>query len=74
MSWWNDKKVSDTDVKIIYNLNFGYLISRCILPYGLGVEIDLDNKMITIKENVFRNDIIYKVLLLFKYNSDFKKH
>ena len=47
------KKVfSDLETPVLFNVNFGHATPRCILPYDREVEIDYDNKTITIKENI----------------------
>ena len=50
------KKVfNDIDTPILYNVNFGHSVPRCILPYGAETTIDFDNKKITIDEPIFDN-------------------
>lgn len=44
------------NLPIIYNVNFGHAYPRCILPYGLPVSIDFNNKNITILEALVEND------------------
>lgn len=39
-----------TDLPIMYNVNFGHNAPMCILPYGLKVKIDLNNKKIIFME------------------------
>lgn len=38
---------------IIYNVNFGHAHPKIVLAYGGSVDIDLDNKKITLKEKMF---------------------
>ncbi len=48
------KKVfSDLTTPILYNVNFGHSVPRCILPYGTEAVVDYDNKKITINEPIF---------------------
>lgn len=48
------KKVfSDLDTPILYNLNFGHAYPRCIIPYGIEAEVDVDNKKFKIVEEMF---------------------
>jgi muramoyltetrapeptide carboxypeptidase LdcA involved in peptidoglycan recycling len=48
------KKVfHDLDTPILYNVNFGHSVPRCILPYGALATIDYDNKKIFINESIF---------------------
>jgi len=43
----------DSDLPILYNVNFGHSAPRCIIPCGLNASLDLDNKKITILESFF---------------------
>ena len=43
----------DSDLPIIYNVNFGHSVPRCIIPYGILAELNCDDKMIKIIENIF---------------------
>ena len=45
----------DIDTPILYNVNFGHSVPRCILPYGIKATVDYDNKKITIDEPIFEN-------------------
>ncbi len=48
------KKVfSDIDTPVLYNVNFGHAVPRCLIPYGISVTIDYDKKTITIDEPIF---------------------
>ena len=48
------KKVfEDLDTPVLYNLNFGHAYPRCIIPYGIESEVDLDNKKFKIVEEIF---------------------
>ena len=48
------KKVfKDINTPVLYNVNFGHSVPRCILPYGLKSTVDYDNKKITIDEPIF---------------------
>ena len=47
------KVINDKDLPIMYNVNFGHAYPRCIIPYGIEAEIDLDKKIITLKESIF---------------------
>ncbi|SHE75005.1 MULTISPECIES: S66 family peptidase [Caloramator] len=40
------KVIDNKDLPILYNVNFGHAYPRCIIPYGVEAEIDLDRKMI----------------------------
>ena len=47
------KVFADIDTPILYNVNFGHSVPRCILPYGVEATIDYDNKTIKINEAIF---------------------
>ena len=48
------KKVfKDLNTPVLYNVNFGHSVPRCILPYGIKTTVDYDNKKITIEEPMF---------------------
>ena len=40
----------DLDTPILYNVNFGHSVPRCILPYDREVTVDYDNKRILVNE------------------------
>lgn len=44
-----------TDIKtpVLYNVNFGHSVPRCILPYDREATIDYDHKTIRINESIF---------------------
>ena len=54
------KVFSDLDTPILYNVNFGHSVPRCIIPYGASAMVDYDNKIIKINEQIleYRNPII----------------
>lgn len=43
--------VDNKELPIMYNVNFGHAYPRCVLPYGIDVEIDLDIKTISFNES-----------------------
>ncbi|SFC40510.1 Muramoyltetrapeptide carboxypeptidase LdcA (peptidoglycan recycling) [Clostridium uliginosum] len=47
------KTIENKDLPIIYNVNFGHAQPKCIIPYGIETEVDLDKKVITLKESIF---------------------
>lgn len=47
------KVIEDKDLPIMYNVNFGHAQPRCIIPYGIETEVDLDKKIIMLKESIF---------------------
>ncbi len=42
------KVVANLDTPVLYNVNFGHSIPRCIIPYGAKAIIDYDNKKIAV--------------------------
>jgi len=53
------KKVfSDLDTPILYNVNFGHSVPRCIIPYDAETIIDYDNKKIVVNSPIFENERI----------------
>lgn len=51
------KKVfSDLDTPILYNVNFGHSVPRCIIPYDAEATIDYDNRRIFINSPIFENE------------------
>ena len=49
------KVVDNANLPIVYNVNFGHAHPKCIIPYGIEVEVDMQNKMISCKEPLFRS-------------------
>ena len=48
------KKVfADLDTPVLFNVNFGHSVPRCLIPYGAEATIDYDNKKIFIDEPIF---------------------
>ena len=51
------KKVfSDIDTPILYNVNFGHSVPRCIIPYDAETTIDYDNKRIFINSKILEQN------------------
>ena len=49
------KKVfKNINTPILYNVNFGHSVPRCILPYGVRALVDYDNKRIVVDETMFQ--------------------
>lgn len=47
------KIIENKDLPILYNVNFGHAYPRCVIPYGIETEVNLDKKSITFKEAFF---------------------
>ena len=43
----------DIDTPVLYNVNFGHSVPRCIIPYGIRTIVDYDSKKIIIDEPIF---------------------
>ncbi len=50
-----ERVFKDLDIPVIYNVNFGHSVPRCIIPYGARATVDYDNKKIYIDEPIFEN-------------------
>lgn len=48
------KVVDNADLPIVYNVNFGHAHPKCIIPYGIEAEVNMQNKTISFKEPLFR--------------------
>ena len=46
------KVFSDINTPILYNVNFGHAVPRCIIPYDAVATIDYDNKKIFINSPI----------------------
>ena len=47
------KVFKDIDTPVLYNVNFGHSVPRCILPYNAETIVDYDDKKIIINESIF---------------------
>lgn len=45
--------VADEKKPILYNVNFGHAIPRCVLPYGAVIQVDTVQKRICVMDEVF---------------------
>ncbi len=45
--------LSSIEIPVLYNVNFGHAVPRCIIPYGAEAEIDYDDKTIRVIESLF---------------------
>lgn len=48
-----NRVIENKNLPILYNVNFGHAYPRCIIPYGIEAEVDLDKKEIRLKESMF---------------------
>ncbi len=46
--------VGNKELPIMYNVNVGHALPRCILPLGVEVEVDITNKKIIFLESMFQ--------------------
>lgn len=47
------EELSEFNIPIIYNVNFGHAVPRALLPINVMVSIDSKNKLIVIEEDIF---------------------
>lgn len=45
--------IENKDLPILYNVNFGHATPRCVLPYGIRVKVDAEEKKIVLQESMF---------------------
>ena len=45
----------DIETPVLYNMNFGHSVPKCILPYDAEVTVDYDNKKVFVVSNIFEN-------------------
>ena len=55
-STWDKLIFADLETPILYNVNFGHSVPRCIIPYDAEATIDFDNKRITINTPIFEEN------------------
>lgn len=44
------KVIDNRDLPILYNVNFGHATPRCVMPYGVNVRVDVQEKRIIFQE------------------------
>ncbi len=47
------KVLTDKNVPVLYNVNFGHATPRCVVPYNITCRVDYDKKTITYLEDLF---------------------
>ena len=40
------EEIGDKDLSIVYNINVGHSTPRCIIPFGVEAEVDVDKQVI----------------------------
>lgn len=45
----------DIQTPVLYNMNFGHSVPKCILPYDAEVTVDYDNNKVFVVSNIFEN-------------------
>ncbi|MFA9378356.1 MAG: S66 peptidase family protein [Lachnotalea sp.] len=45
--------IDNKELPILYNVNFGHAIPRCVIPYGIHVKVDAFKKKIIFLEDIF---------------------
>ena len=54
------EELSDKDISVVYNINIGHSTPRCIIPFGVYSEVDVEKQLISFPLNIsFYNDRIY---------------
>lgn len=48
------KVFDDIDTPVLYNVNFGHSVPRCILPYDADTIVDYDNKKIVVNSKILK--------------------
>ena len=48
------KLFADLKTPVLYNVNFGHAVPRCIIPYDAKTTVDFDNKRIIVDEPIFK--------------------
>jgi Uncharacterized proteins, homologs of microcin C7 resistance protein MccF len=48
--------VGNKELPILYNVNFGHAYPRCVLPYGIETEVDMERRTITFLESMFAEE------------------
>lgn len=54
------KVLKDINTPVLYNVNFGHSVPRCIIPYDAEATIDYDNKRIFINSRILEYSNDYK--------------
>ncbi len=50
-----EKVLGDKTLPVMYNLNFGHSLPRCVVPYNITCEVDFDNKVIIYLDKLFED-------------------
>lgn len=45
--------INNKELPILYNVNFGHALPRCVLPYGIQAKVDMEAKQIVFLESMF---------------------
>ena len=45
------EELTDKEVSIVYNINVGHATPRCIVPFGLHAQVDVDAQVIRFDYN-----------------------
>ena len=48
----------DIQTPVLYNMNFGHSVPKCILPYDAEVTVDYDNNKVFVVSNIFENFLL----------------
>ena len=45
--------IDNKELPILYNVNFGHATPRCVIPYGIKIQVDANKKKIFFLESMF---------------------
>jgi len=51
--------VDNSNLPIVYNVNFGHATPRCVLPYGIRIQVDSEKQEIRLLESAFYEEVGY---------------
>ena len=46
------EELSDKDISVVYNINIGHSTPRCIIPFGVYSEVDVEKQLISFPLNI----------------------
>ncbi len=53
--------VDNKELPILYNVNFGHALPRCVIPYGVEVRVEIEQKKIMFLESMFAEEREYLI-------------
>lgn len=49
--------IDNKNLPVLYNINFGHAAPRCVIPYGVEVWVDVENKKIVFMDSIFDENL-----------------